>query len=149
MARNAQNGADSRQAAQIIQAMQDITRSIRRASRPDMEALGLAPEQHRFLRTLDREGGAARPGELADLLHVTARSVTSKVDSAEQAGFVERQPDPADRRATIIRLTAAGRRVLEDAEAARARHARESLEVLTDEQCRTLDALLTAIRDQT
>jgi DNA-binding MarR family transcriptional regulator len=45
--------------------------------------------------------------------------VTDVVDSLEERGLVARAPDPSDRRATIVSLTARGRRVLDELDAAR------------------------------
>lgn len=44
-------------------------------------------------------------------LQVHPTSVTNAVDRLERAGFVRRVPHPTDRRATLIELTRAGRRV--------------------------------------
>jgi DNA-binding MarR family transcriptional regulator len=49
-----------------------------------------------------------RLSDLADRLHIAPRSATTVVDALEDAGLVERTPDPADRRAVRIVLTAAG-----------------------------------------
>ncbi len=47
-------------------------------------------------------------GELADQLEVTPRNITGLIDHLERDGLVERIDDPADRRLTYARLTAAG-----------------------------------------
>ncbi len=53
-----------------------------------------------------------RMADLAQALEVVPRSITSMVDTLESAGFVARQNDPTDRRATIVVLTDAGHDVL-------------------------------------
>jgi DNA-binding MarR family transcriptional regulator len=50
--------------------------------------------------------------DLALALEVVPRSITSMVDTLESAGFVAREPDPTDRRATVVVLTSAGDEVL-------------------------------------
>ncbi|MDQ7905075.1 MarR family transcriptional regulator [Phytohabitans sp. ZYX-F-186] len=55
------------------------------------------------------EAGPQRPGDVAARLAVEAPHVTRQVQRLESIGYVERVPDPADRRAYRIRLTAAGR----------------------------------------
>jgi DNA-binding MarR family transcriptional regulator len=47
-------------------------------------------------------------GDLASSIDVSPRNVTGLVDHLEEDGLVERQPDPEDRRATLVRLTTAG-----------------------------------------
>jgi DNA-binding MarR family transcriptional regulator len=63
--------------------------------------------------------GALRPGELAEHLRIAPRSATEVVDDLQERGLVERRPDPADRRATLVALTAAGAEVGEAIRAAR------------------------------
>lgn len=46
--------------------------------------------------------------ELADRAQITKQSMGYLVDYLEEQGYVERVPDPADRRAKIIRLTKRG-----------------------------------------
>ncbi|HEY2558166.1 MAG TPA: MarR family transcriptional regulator [Caldimonas sp.] len=46
---------------------------------------------------------------LARTASITKQAAGALVDALEQAGYVERIPDPDDRRATRIRLTARGR----------------------------------------
>ena len=57
--------------------------------------------------TIDPEG--SRLTDLAERAHMTKQSVGEATDDLERRGYVERVPDPADRRAKIIRLTARGR----------------------------------------
>jgi DNA-binding MarR family transcriptional regulator len=51
----------------------------------------------------------ARMGRLANDLGVSPRSVTAMVDALEREGLLTREPDPEDRRATLLRLTADSR----------------------------------------
>lgn len=44
--------------------------------------------------------------ELADILAVTKQAAIKVVDEMEERGYLERWPDPDDRRAKVIRLTA-------------------------------------------
>lgn len=58
----------------------------------------------------DAPGGKLRLQDLADKLLFSRSGLTRLVDRIEQAGFVEREPDPHDRRGVSAVLTAAGRR---------------------------------------
>jgi len=53
--------------------------------------------------------GPLRMRELAERLGVTTGTLTALADRLEQAGCVERCPDPDDRRAVRLGLTPAGR----------------------------------------
>jgi DNA-binding MarR family transcriptional regulator len=46
--------------------------------------------------------GAATAGRLSDLMGLTTGAVTRVIDRLEQAGYVRRVPDPADRRRVIV-----------------------------------------------
>ncbi len=47
--------------------------------------------------------GAAKPGEFARWASLTTGGVTVVLDRLEKAGFIRREPNPQDRRSTIIR----------------------------------------------
>lgn len=84
---------------------------IRRRSAPSYDRFGLTEAQARALRVISRYD-RPRMADLAQALEVVPRSITSMVDTLEAAGFVTREPDPTDRRATIVVLTTAGTEVL-------------------------------------
>jgi DNA-binding MarR family transcriptional regulator len=50
------------------------------------------------------EAGSATAGKLSDLMGLTTGAVTRVVDRLEQAGYVRRVPDPADRRRVIVEV---------------------------------------------
>jgi DNA-binding MarR family transcriptional regulator len=52
-----------------------------------------------------------RPTELAEQLRITKQSVNDLLAHLEQRGYLAREPDPADGRARIVRLTPTGRRL--------------------------------------
>ncbi|MFC6155494.1 MarR family winged helix-turn-helix transcriptional regulator [Kribbella jiaozuonensis] len=98
-------------AEQIAALLDGIVRRQRRASR---EGFGesVTHGQFRVLRTLDNADQPLRLSELAARLGIVPRSATSVVDDLEAAGLLERQPDPHDRRATLVDLTPEGRQIL-------------------------------------
>lgn len=68
---------------------------------------GLRPRHSALLMSIDQPG--TRVTTLADRAEVTVQSMGELVDDLERAGYVERHPDPADRRARLIRFTDRGR----------------------------------------
>ncbi|MGW4895915.1 MarR family winged helix-turn-helix transcriptional regulator [Kitasatospora sp. NPDC004240] len=101
-------------AAELADAMTRAIKRIRRRTTERLEPYGITPGQGRALRTLAHAPGceipdrAMRLSDLADRLHIAPRSATTVVDALEEAGLVERTPDPADRRAVRIVLTESG-----------------------------------------
>ena len=52
---------------------------------------------------------------MGDRLLITPRNMTAMVDQLEEADLVVRRPYPADRRATLLELTPAGKRMADSA----------------------------------
>jgi DNA-binding MarR family transcriptional regulator len=71
-----------------------------------------------LLKVLLDSGVGIRQGDLADRLAVDAPTVTRRVQQLESRHLVRRTPDPLDRRAQLVQLTAAGTRTIERAMAA-------------------------------
>jgi len=57
--------------------------------------------------------GGSRLSELARGANITPQSMGQIIDELEGMGYVVRTPDPRDRRAKLITLTATGQRVVE------------------------------------
>lgn len=85
-----------------------VAREVRHHAREGLEPYGITPGQSRALVTLLRSG-AVRLSTLSEHLGIAPRSTTEVVDALEQRGFVARRPDPDDRRATLVEVTAEGR----------------------------------------
>lgn len=58
--------------------------------------------------------GQQTPGRLAVRLQMTPASVTAMIDRLDAAGYLIRIPHPRDRRSALVRLTAAGARLIQD-----------------------------------
>ena len=84
-----------------------VARSLRHLNREALEPLHVTPSHGRALAVLLHHG-SMRPGALAEHLRIAPRSATEVVDDLAQRGLAERAPDPDDRRATLVSLTAAG-----------------------------------------
>lgn len=70
----------------------------------------LTPDQYTVLRNLLEAGsGGLTQRELNDRMNSDPNTIAALVDRMERSGWVKRAPDPADRRAKRVQLTAAGR----------------------------------------
>jgi DNA-binding MarR family transcriptional regulator len=83
--------------------------------------------------------------QLADALRIAPRSVTSVIDSLEEAGFVRRDVDPANRRSTLVSLTPEGQDAVAEVGEIRREVATRTFGVLTEEQQGRLADLLRAV----
>jgi DNA-binding MarR family transcriptional regulator len=71
---------------------------------------GITLPRFDLMAQLERHPGGLRMGELSQRMMVTGGNVTGITDQLAKERLVRRVPDPQDRRASIVKLTAAGRR---------------------------------------
>ncbi len=81
------------------------------------EPLGLNDGEYGLLAALRRAGAPHQltPTELARQRMMTSGGMTAAIDRLERKGLVERVPNPADRRGSLVRLTPSGRDVVDRA----------------------------------
>lgn len=90
----------------------DNSRQLRRLFDERVRSLGLTGPQARLLLSLD-----LHPNEnqafYAERLEIEPITLTRIADRMEDAGWLERQPDPGDRRARILHLTDKSRGIVD------------------------------------
>ena len=106
--------------------------------------LDLTMKQLKVVLCLDSIG-PSRPGVIASTIGGSAATATGVVDRLVAFGYVERTPDPADRRALLIRLTPAGAQVVQDLQTVGERRLALSLVEMADEDLEALDRGLAAL----
>jgi DNA-binding MarR family transcriptional regulator len=72
------------------------------------EASGLTPTSTAALATIERHGPLT-PSELAEIERVKRPTITRTLGCLEREGLIERTPDPADGRSSLISVNAIGR----------------------------------------
>jgi MarR family transcriptional regulator for hemolysin len=82
----------------------DVSRMRRSAYDQFMKPLGITRAQWWVLAHLSRHDGMMQT-QLADVLEVGKASLGDVIESLEGAGWVQRRPDPADKRAKRVYLT--------------------------------------------
>jgi MarR family transcriptional regulator, transcriptional regulator for hemolysin len=93
--------------------LHDVARLLRtRFDRHSRASAGITRAQFGVLAILDRHEGLNQVA-LADELDITPITVARLIDRLEAEGWVERRPDPDDRRAHLVFLRREGRQVLE------------------------------------
>lgn len=130
----------------LADAFWSVAHGLRRASKESMARWGVTPAQSRALRVLSRHG-TMRLSELSDHLRIAPRSATEVADDLEAKHLVHRHPDPHDRRATLVDLTAQGRETSGAIEAAQAAGAERLFDRLTDQDRADLARILGTLRD--
>lgn len=89
----------------------DVSRLFGRRFSHHGKRLGLTREQCRTLSYLARNEGINQAG-LADVLEIRPMTLVRQIDRMEDAGWIERRADPADRRARRLYLTDKARPIL-------------------------------------
>ncbi|GHE87466.1 MarR family transcriptional regulator [Streptomyces longispororuber] len=96
--------------------------------------------------TLLSRYGEMRMGRLAELLAVDMSVTSRHVAHVAERGWIERSPDPADRRSRILRLTAAGTRQMEVLSECTTNVLSERLSDWSDDEVGQLIALMARLR---
>lgn len=107
-------------------------------------ASGLAGETFDVLASLRRSGPPYQltPTELYREMMLTSGAMTNRIDRLEEAGLVARRPDPADRRGTLVRLTARGKALVDVATTKHVANEELLLSGLTPREQQQLNELL-------
>jgi DNA-binding MarR family transcriptional regulator len=139
-------GSDSAGDETLPDAFWSVARRLREASREALAPWDLTPSYLRALRVLRRHG-VMRLSELSEHLQIAPRSTTEVVDALQSRGLVERRPDPADRRATLVEVTEHGASVLDAIRAARGTEAERVFGGLSQADRADLARILRQLRD--
>jgi len=89
---------------QVAASLRALSTEIDRLDQAAADRYGLNRTDMRALDITGRAGPLA-PTELARLLGFTTGGVTTVLDRLERAGYIRRQPDPADRRRQVVQIT--------------------------------------------
>jgi DNA-binding MarR family transcriptional regulator len=128
----------------VVGRLSRLTREIEPRLETVYREHGLEPGWHDVLATLRRTGPPfrLRVTDFAGTLMLTSSGTTKRLDRLEQAGLITREPDPQDRRGTLIALTDAGRELIDGVTEAHLANERRLLAALSgDEQRRLADLL--------
>jgi DNA-binding MarR family transcriptional regulator len=94
-------------ASRLRLALVRLNRKLRQQNGPELTASHVSA-----LASIGR-GGPMTVGELAELENVSSPAITKVAKALEELGLVTRRPGPADGRVTLLSLTAAGEKTLE------------------------------------
>ena len=90
----------------IAEAMRDVIADAVLTNERIARGFGINVVDLQTLGVIMRAQRAVTPGEIAQLTELPTSTVTRVLDRLESAGFVRREPDPTDRRRTVIHAEA-------------------------------------------
>jgi DNA-binding MarR family transcriptional regulator len=110
------------------------------------EPLGITDGEYGILAPLRRAGAPFQltPTELARHKMMTSGGMTAAIDRLARKGLIERAPNPADRRGSLVRLTGDGVRVIDEA---MTRHAEVEQRLVSSLAEREQTDLVSALRN--
>jgi DNA-binding MarR family transcriptional regulator len=129
---------------QIVGRVSRLSRQIDQRLKPVFNQHGLEAWEYDLLASLRRAGPPYEltAGEILEALMITSGAVTNRIDRLEQRGYVKRQVAAGDKRFVRVRLTAAGRKVMDAALPDHLANESSLLEALTAAERRQLVKLL-------
>ncbi|MDO1585418.1 MarR family winged helix-turn-helix transcriptional regulator [Rhizobium oryzicola] len=116
---------------------------------PVFAAFGLQPGEFDVLATLRRSGApyALTPTDLYEAAMISSGSMTNRIDRLEKAQLVLRQPNPSDKRGTLVALTPQGLALIDRAVEVHVVNQKAVLAGLTESERAALSALLEKLLD--
>ncbi|MFD9097948.1 MarR family winged helix-turn-helix transcriptional regulator [Streptomyces collinus] len=127
--------------ARQLSAVGAVKRDMGRILPPD------CPTGSAAVLTLLGRHGDMRMSKLAELLSVDMSVTSRHVAHVAARGWIERHPDPADKRSRILRLTPAGLEQLDELSLRTTHLLAERLSDWTDDEVGQLIRLMTRLRD--
>ncbi len=127
-------------------ALADVTRLLRTIYDARLSGKGLSGASWRVLAYLYREDGLTQT-RLADLLEVSRPAIGQMIDRLEASGFVERRPDPSDRRSWGVYLSPQSHTKVEELMLASRAIEAECFETFNEKDLAILAKLVDRLRD--
>ena len=122
-----------------------LARAIEPRTEASLRPFDLSLWQFDVLATLRRHNRDLSPGELLTATMLTSGAMTHRLDRLENSGWIERRPDPDDRRGVKVHLTESGRELVDRAIEARFGEASLVESALKPNEADTLARLLSKL----
>ena len=103
--------------ADLAATLAPLVRELINAELPVLEAHGLSMWDYIVLSALDRSPVRSQAA-LADAIGADKTRIIATLDELQERGYIQRRPDPDDRRVRLLALTESGRAVKDAAQAA-------------------------------
>jgi DNA-binding MarR family transcriptional regulator len=138
--------------AALARDMLAVVGYLMRASTPDFfRALSeheLSLTQVKMLNQLDEPEREMPLTEVAETLSLSLPAVSRAIDALQRRGYVERREDERDRRVKRVRITPAGRRVLEGLMELRLNMLQRFTSTMSEQERAALSAALAPLLDR-
>lgn len=126
----------SERAAHLRTAIVRTARRLRQEAAA--ETSGLTPTSVAALATIERHGPLT-PSEIAAIERVKRPTITRTLGCLEREGLIDRAPDPADGRSSLVSVNGAGRERLRRLRGRKNAYLARRMKDLSDEEVETLE----------
>lgn len=126
----------SERAAHLRTAIVRTARRLRQEAAA--ETNGLTPTSVAALATIERHGPLT-PSEIAAIERVKRPTITRTLGCLEREGLIDRAPDPADGRSSLVSVNGTGRERLRRLRGRKNAYLARRMKDLTDEEVETLE----------
>ena len=124
----------------VVVRIQMLAKLLQRQTTGALKEHELKHWEYDVLSVLRRQGDPFEMAatDIADAALLTSGAMTTRIDGLEQRGLVRRRPNKEDRRSILVRLTAKGKRKVDDAIHSRLQDAEQVLADIPLAEQRTL-----------
>jgi len=126
--------------------IRDVSRLIRRRFERKAGKVGLTQSQWAVIHSLAQNEGVNQAA-IAEILDIEPITLVGLLDKLEKAGFVERRPDPSDRRARLLYLTSHAKPLIKEIEVIRTEVGNEAFAGIPQPQQELIMVLLQQVRN--
>lgn len=119
-----------------------LARRRYQAAEQHFSRLGLNHTEARLLTLLHQQSGTATQEALSNLLFVDRSNAGRALKSLEQARYIERHQDKADKRTNLVQLTTKGRKTVAEISRLKTKIAKDFFGDLTEDEAGEVVALL-------
>ncbi|WP_405665920.1 MarR family transcriptional regulator [Streptomyces sp. NBC_01166] len=131
---------------EVVALVKQINALIEYAVEPLYDGASLTAPELDLLIPLRHATGPVIARRLADQLQLSRAGISKSLAKLERRGFIERVPNPADRRAALVTVTPAGAEAVDNLFPRQLAVERELLSGLGEDRAEVLEALTTLAR---
>ena len=128
----------------VVGRISRLSQFIDQHLKKNFSKFGLQRGEFDVLATLRRSGEPYQlsPTDLFKSLMLSSGAMTNRLDRLERRGYIERQPDPNDRRGTLVQLTERGLEIINQALEAHVRLEHQLIAALSSNEKEEISHLL-------
>lgn len=128
----------------VVGRLSRVSRHIDRLLQQNYSKFGINGGEFDVLATLRRAGPPFRliPTEMFNAMMLSSGAMTNRLDRLEKAGYIERMPNPDDRRGVLVGLTEDGLKLIDEIYPIHLAHEEKMIKALSSSECETLINLL-------